>query len=260
VTLELATSAPAHRPETEPDDWLVLRIRDDGVGMDSETIENVFDPFFSLKERGKDTGTGLGLSVVYGIVEALGGHIAIDSEIGQGTTFSIHLPRCADEAMKQAVSRSVEIPELCAVLVEDDPSVRRALGEMMRRMGLRLHAFDGGDAVLEWIDQNDMGKQVDLIVSDIRMPGMDGYEVVAQCRSKLGPVPVIFMTGFDPEGGRRPTVENSMVLMKPVSPEDIVEALSGLHDRVDEDRNMGDVASQILVNRQVGTYGADKRV
>ncbi|MCX5743124.1 MAG: response regulator [Proteobacteria bacterium] len=171
---------------------VLLAISDTGVGMDAETQSHIFEPFFSTKGS---QGTGLGLATVFGVVRQSGGAISVYSEPGRGTTFKIHLPQ-TDQVVKP-----VDEPSLLAtigtetiLLVEDDPIVRALLVELLGRPGYRvLEAADPARA-LELIADHDL--QIDLLLTDVMMPLMNGYELAKQARRRRADLKVIFMSGF----------------------------------------------------------------
>jgi len=228
VSLHPSDVVPSHRSDTVAEDWLKLVVRDNGVGMDGDTVARVFDPFFSLKGMDKSASTGLGLSVVYGLVEGVGGAIEVDSEPEVGTAFSVFLPRVSIERATAVAPLSPgPLEGLRVALVEDDDGVRRSVSTLLGRLGLDVLAFSSGEAVMAWMDESaDTG--VDLIVTDIRMPQMDGYEVAAHCRSVYPNVPIMFMTGFDPDALDRLMPENSALVMKPMGAEEFLTGASGL--------------------------------
>ena len=227
VALEPANRPPPHRPNDSPDLWVCLSVTDNGTGMSEAVKERIFEPFFSSKDFGADHGTGLGLSVVYGIVEGIGGAIDVDSTEGEGSTFTVFLPR-ADSVVKEDEFKEVAGPfNMSVMLVEDDYGVRRVVRAMLGRMGLDVVDFESGMDARRALE-SDPDFQLDALVTDIRMPGMDGYEVAEMCRARIPDLPVVFMTGFDPDADRRRQFENSILLMKPMRREDLGAALKAL--------------------------------
>jgi PAS domain S-box-containing protein len=184
--------------EALPGAAVLLAVSDTGVGMSYETRQNIFEPFFTTKERGR--GTGLGLSTVYGIVKQNRGHIDVRSEPGKGATFSIFLPRI-DEA--PAVSEGAE-PVAARVrgsetilVVEDDEGVRRLIVGTLGICGFRvLQSADGTGALLTAAQH---GGPIDLLLTDVIMPGMNGKEVADRLVALQPGVKVLFISGYSGE-------------------------------------------------------------
>jgi PAS domain S-box-containing protein len=178
--------------------YVCLTVRDNGHGMDAQTQQHLFEPFFTTKQKGK--GTGLGLSSVYGAVEQNNGRVFVVSEVGKGTTFSIYLPRI--EHPNSLESRSTR--SSCAyhgtetvLLVEDENSVRRMLREGLSKTGYRvLEADNGLDAIKRWGAEVD---SIDLLVTDIVMPVMNGLRLAEELRQRRPSLRVIFMSGHAEE-------------------------------------------------------------
>jgi nitrogen-specific signal transduction histidine kinase len=179
--------------------YVMLAVSDTGLGMDAATQARIFEPFFTTKEVGK--GTGLGLSTVYGIVKQSGGSIWVESEPGAGATFRIYLPRVdADLASREPAPEAVHAADDTTrgsetiLLVEDEDAVRTLAGRMLRRKGYRvLDARHGGEA-LEILGAY-LGR-VDLVLTDIVMPGMGGTELARRVREMRPNVPLLFMSGY----------------------------------------------------------------
>jgi PAS domain S-box-containing protein len=193
---EVDAAYAAQRPGLKSGRYSRLVVSDTGTGMDAATIERVFEPFFSTKERGR--GTGLGLATVYGIVTGLGGTIDIYSEKGLGTTVSVLLP-----VTEQVVVAAAE-PERprgdlrghgeAILLVEDEESLRTMAARILARNGYLVSAAgSGAEAVRRAVD---LANPVDLLVSDMIMPGMLGIEVVARVRAARPRVPALFISGY----------------------------------------------------------------
>jgi two-component system, cell cycle sensor histidine kinase and response regulator CckA len=178
---------------------VVFSVRDTGVGMDAATQQRIFEPFFTTKAKGK--GTGLGLSTVYGIVRQSGGHIEVRSAPGRGTTFDIMLaqvsaamPAKAEHAIGTALPRGSET----VLIVEDEDAVRHIVRRVLEAQGYSiLEARDGNDA-LRICEQR--GDRIDLVLSDVIMPGMGGRELSRALSTTLPTLPILFMSGYNEEG------------------------------------------------------------
>jgi signal transduction histidine kinase/ActR/RegA family two-component response regulator len=193
---EVDAAYAAQRPGLQPGRYSRLAVSDTGTGMDAATLQRVFEPFFSTKERGR--GTGLGLATVYGIVTGLGGTIDLYSEKGLGTTVSVLLP-VTEQAATAASEPDLPREDLhgrgeSILLVEDEESLRAMASRILARNGyLVCSAENGADAVRRAADP---GFQVDLLVTDMVMPGMLGVEVVTRVRTTRPQLPVLFISGY----------------------------------------------------------------
>ncbi len=177
-----------------PGEYVLLKVSDTGVGMSREVIDKIFEPFFTTKPEGK--GTGLGMAMVYGFVKQSGGHVAIDSTPGQGTTVRIYLPRSlrAEEAVPQRGDGSVEGGGETILLVEDDDDVRQTAAAVMIDLGYRVIEATDADEGLELIEG---GAEIDLLLTDVVMPGQRTSREMAQKAQALNPgLPVLFASGY----------------------------------------------------------------
>jgi two-component system, cell cycle sensor histidine kinase and response regulator CckA len=192
-TLEL-TADDAVQHGLRPGEYVRVAVSDTGTGMDEATLRSIFEPFFTTKEVGR--GTGLGLAVAHGIVTQHGGQIIVDTELGKGSTFTVFLPQTRGTSTRHVVatSRPLASPGGETVLVvEDEAAVRRAVQRNLERLGYRvLAAHDGEDAlrVAESLEG------IDLLLSDVVMPGIDGPEVACRLRARWSDLPVLFVTGY----------------------------------------------------------------
>jgi len=219
-----------------------LRVIDNGCGMDPLTIERAFEPFFSTKEPGR--GTGLGLSTVDGIVRQSGGVARIDSQIGHGTTFTILLPRSnlperitgETEAQGVPAARGAESSLEAArprtiLIVEDDPAVRKLASLILDAQGYRILAAASGCEALAL--QADQEQAIDLLITDLVMPGMSGSEVARAFRARTPPLPVLFMSGYADEvvahEGMHPN--DGAFLAKPFTPASLVATVRSVLGR-----------------------------
>jgi two-component system cell cycle sensor histidine kinase/response regulator CckA len=173
--------------------YVTLSVSDSGMGMDRETQSRIFEPFFTTKEKGK--GTGLGLSTVYGIVKQSGGYVMVQSELGHGSTFHIYLPLVEGAAEKHSVS----VPEAAGgtetvLLVEDEESVRQLVRDTLAAKGYHVLDAEHGEAGVALAARH-MGK-IDLIITDVVMPGMGGREMVKQLIEERPGTKVLYLSGY----------------------------------------------------------------
>ncbi|WP_224702847.1 cell cycle histidine kinase CckA [Devosia aquimaris] len=205
-----------------PADYVLIEVQDTGTGMSPEVIEKIFEPFFTTKELGK--GTGLGLSTVYGIVKQTEGYIYPVSVVGVGTTFKIFLPKhmaSAAEAGGKAAAALAPVRDLTGheriLLVEDEESVRAFSAQALRATGYEVFEADGGEEALEVLE--DLDYKIDLMISDVVMPEMDGPSLLKQLRQTMPNLKVIFVSGYAEESVRRDIEDDQSVefLPKPYS-------------------------------------------
>ena len=208
-------------------DYAALSITDSGTGISANVLGKVFEPFFTTKEVGK--GTGLGLSTVYGIVKQSGGFIFADSKVGEGTCFTIYLPAHEVEA-KPAKARSPVKPEKnelwgsgTILLVEDEHMVRTVTERGLTRHGYKVMSASNGEDALELLAS---GEPVDLLISDVVMPLMDGPTMVRAARKDWPDLPILFMSGYAEEQLRKSIdIDNVAFLPKPFSMLELAEAV-----------------------------------
>jgi PAS domain S-box-containing protein len=179
----------------QPGRYVVLSVSDTGHGMDKETQSRIFEPFFTTKEKGK--GTGLGLSTVYGIVKQSGGYVFPQSEPGAGTTFYIYLPRVEEAPEELSPAKSQENEKggcETVLLVEDEESVRELVRVTLAARGYKVLEAENGEAGLRVAEAH--GDEIDLLITDVVMPGMGGRELakqLLQIRPHLG---VLYLSGY----------------------------------------------------------------
>ncbi len=177
-----------------PGRFVQLMVSDDGDGMDPETMSHIFEPFFTTKEMGK--GTGLGLATIYGIVQQNNGFINVYSEPGQGTTFRIYFPRDAGEAEMR--TRAVETPVISGsgtvLLVEDDEMVRDLAKAMLEKIGYKVQVAKTPLDALSLCERKEV--PIDLMLSDVVMPGMKGPELRDRIAAIRPGIKVLFMSGY----------------------------------------------------------------
>jgi len=189
--------------------YILIEMIDTGTGIRKEDIERIFEPFFSTKEVG--AGTGLGLSTVYGIVHQTGGSIFVDSAPGDGTTFSIYMPEYTEDAEAEDIASGDVVPKAASLdvdtttdgdlsgsgtvlLVEDEDAVRLFGARALRNKGYSVLEAENGEGALDVISSYD--GVIDLIISDVVMPGMDGHTLIGLVRHELPDVKVILMSGY----------------------------------------------------------------
>jgi two-component system cell cycle sensor histidine kinase/response regulator CckA len=186
-------------------EYVRIEVADTGTGMSKEIQSKIFDPFFTTKPVGQ--GTGLGLATVYGIVKQSGGFITVDSEPGKGTRFDIYLPRRKLEASDTVHVEAAPVTardvtgQDTILLVEDEEAVRSFAARALRMRGYNVLEASGGEEALE-IVRSDNAK-IDLIITDVVMPNMDGPTMVRHVKLLKPDLAVIFMSGYAEEAFRR---------------------------------------------------------
>ena len=207
-------------------DYSALSVSDTGTGIPPSVLGKIFEPFFTTKEVGK--GTGLGLSTVYGIVKQSGGFIFADSKVDEGAQFVIYLPVHREEARagrKQGAAKANK-DELwgsgTVLLVEDEPTVRSVAERALTRHGYKVVTADNGEDALEFLGR---GEPIELLISDVVMPGMDGPTVVREARKSRPDLKILFMSGYAEEQLRKSIdIENVNFLPKPFSVTELAAA------------------------------------
>ena len=217
-------------PMLAPGEYVGLTVTDEGCGMSSDTLARAIEPFYSTKEIGR--GTGLGLSMVHGLAAQLGGGFAISSQLGQGTSVHLYLPVAAAESVTATVSasRTETSPKrrLSILLVADEDLVRFATAEMMRELGHRVTEAQSGAEAIEKLRD---GLEIDALVTDYKMPRMDGAELGQHVRETHPDVPVLIITGYT---GISDEALNLPRLAKPFGQAELNAALFGLFDEDDK--------------------------
>jgi hypothetical protein len=210
-----------------PGSFAALSVTDTGVGMDAETRKRIFEPFFTTKPAGK--GTGLGLATVHGIVVQSGGQLGLRTEPGRGTTFRVLFPLTAE--VLEATDRSP--PEVrrtasgTILLVEDEPSIRDIVSRTLQQAGYEVQSATSAEAALAVLLQ-EPGEPLALLLTDLVLPGMNGFELVQRFRAARPGVPVLGMTGYiDREvhdGALGAALDG--LLQKPFRPEDLLRRVA----------------------------------
>jgi two-component system, cell cycle sensor histidine kinase and response regulator CckA len=227
---EVDATRAARHPELRPGAYVVLCVEDDGAGIDPRVLSRIFEPFFTTKSAGK--GTGLGLSMVYGMVTRVGGAVIVRSVPGRGAAFHVYLPVATEGAPSLPPSAPPALPDQAVggtvVLAEDEEAVRRMALRVLERSGFQVHAFAEPGMALAWIE--DPKNPVDLLVTDVRMPGMDGNALADRVRASRPRLPVLYVSGYPEEAamGERLQEPDTAFIAKPFTPEGLVESARGL--------------------------------
>jgi PAS domain S-box-containing protein len=213
--------------QVEPGDYVMIAVSDDGQGMSQEVAKRAFEPFFTTKPVGK--GTGLGLSMVYGFVKQSGGHVALYSEEGQGTTARIYLPRAVGDAASDQVPPPLAAPRNvehgAVLLVEDDPAVGRVAKMFLENLGYQVIEARSGPRALEILRRGD---PIDLLFTDVVLPdGMNGAEIARAAQALRPSLKVLFASGYSEHvlmhQGR--LAEGVVLLQKPYRKLDLADGI-----------------------------------
>jgi PAS domain S-box-containing protein len=228
ANVELDDTYARDHVAVRPGRYVMLAVSDSGVGMSSETVAHIFEPFYTTKESGR--GTGLGLSTVYGIVKQSGGYIWVYSEMGRGTTFKVYLPR-VDEAVERLPVAEAESPEKAKkgtetiLLVEDEPDLRELTRAVLAAKGYKVIEARNAEDAERQAEGN--GTKIHLLLTDVILPGASGRELAKRILARHTKMRVLYMSGYTynviAQGG---TLERGVAfLQKPFTP-------SGLADKV----------------------------
>ncbi len=186
--------ADGERATVPAGDYAVVAVSDTGTGMPPEVVERAFEPFFTTKPIGK--GTGLGMSMVYGFMQQSGGHIAIDSTPGQGTTISLFIPQVEADADPEPAVHAAPVAlgaGQSILVVEDDPQVRMLVTVVLEDLGYTVEVVGDADGALPVLAS---ARRLDLLVTDVGLPGMNGRQLAEIARQSRSELPVLFMTGY----------------------------------------------------------------
>lgn len=208
---------------------MLVRVIDQGVGIEPDKLQKVFEPFYTTKRTGE--GTGLGLSTAYGIVKQTGGFIFVDSTPGIGTSFTLYLPVFAERPVQTAIPQDPVAPvtrqgDGVVLLVEDEAPVRAFASRALRLRGYTVLEADNAEDALELL--SDPAVAVDVFVTDLVMPGMDGPSWVRLALRDRPNVRVVFVSGYAEGafGDDGPVVPNSTFLPKPFSLSQLTETVN----------------------------------
>ncbi len=217
------------RATVQPGEYVTVRVVDSGVGIPADKLQKVFEPFYTTKRTGE--GTGLGLSTAYGIVKQTGGFIFVDSAVGRGTDFTVFLPVCATvagaepETPAQPEAQSARQGEGVVLLVEDEAPVRAFATRALRLKGYTVLEADSAEEALRLLEDSSLN--VDVFVTDVVMPGMDGPTWVRKAQKTRPDTRVVFVSGYTEGafGDSGPEIPNSTFLPKPFSLNQLTEAV-----------------------------------
>jgi len=194
-TANVTLGAPVRPEEPAPGDYVMVSVSDNGSGMSGDVLAKVFEPFFTTKEVGK--GSGLGLSQVFGLAKQSGGGVRIDSEPGVGTSVQVFLPRAAGRPLADAddgLDAGDAAPKNRNVLlVDDDSAVREVTAGILADLGYGVVQAASGGAALDLLDRQ---SQIDLLLLDFAMPGMNGAELAREAHARRPDLPILFVTGY----------------------------------------------------------------
>jgi len=195
TNVHLDDATAAETPALSPGDYVCVDVTDTGEGMSAEVVARAFDPFFTTKPIGQ--GTGLGLSMIYGFARQSHGHVTIDSKLGRGTSVKLYLPRRHGDIAAQHTSAAQAAVHAATgetvLVVEDEPVVRGVILEMLEDQGYRTLGAVDGPSGLRILRAN---SRVDLLVTDVGLPGMNGRQLVDQARKSRPDLKVLFITGY----------------------------------------------------------------
>jgi len=229
--LRLDSELNRGRASVPPGDWVVVRVTDEGTGIPADKLQKVFEPFYTTKRQGE--GTGLGLSTAYGIIKQTGGFIFADSVVGTGTTFSLYFP-----AYEPAGGEVIDLPlaapvapavpdraEGVVLLVEDEAPVRAFAARALQMRGYTVIEAEDAEQALERLA--DPALEVDLFVTDVIMPGMDGPTWVREALKARPDTRVVFVSGYaeDSFSDQQSRIPNSVFLPKPFSLSDLTKTV-----------------------------------
>jgi CheY-like chemotaxis protein len=229
----IGPAQPGHPPWLSPGRYVRLTVADTGSGMDAATLLHAGEPFFTTKRAGE--GTGLGLAMAKGFATQSGGALHIDSSPDQGTTVTLWLPEARADCAPVATAASVPRAGCPAgapvrlLLVDDEALVRDVLGEQLENAGFCVRAASGGAQALALLDS---GEEVDILVSDFSMPGMDGLAVIRAARQRQPCLPAVLLTGYSGDAVASAVASSAggriTLLRKPIGVADLVDRIQVL--------------------------------
>ena len=233
--IELGDNEVSQNIIPRPGNYIRIQVSDTGMGMEKEILNRVFEPFFTTKNEGK--GTGLGLATVYGIVKQNEGGITVESEPGKGTVFNVFWPTvetAASEMEKPAAAKFQMGGDETILLVEDDDTVRMAMEEYLLAVGYTVLTAPNGKVAMEIVEQleQDGGRRVQLLLTDVMMPVMNGRELADVIKKRLPGIKIIFTTGYsdDPLSITESLQPDSRFIQKPYSVKELSKLIRELLD------------------------------
>lgn len=219
----LDRSAVLRHPYVIPGPYILLKVTDTGCGMDAELQSHIFEPFFTTKEKGK--GTGLGLATAYGIIKQSGGYIWVESEVGKGTTFRIYLPEVnasPEPPPEPKPAAKATANHRTILLVEDEPSLRKLTKKTLAELGHKV--LEAGDASHALELSRETGGSIDLLLTDVIMPGMSGKKLADVLATERPGISVLYMSGYtDGELATQGALnEGTAILRKPFTRDELM--------------------------------------
>lgn len=231
ANVEFAETDCKLRPDLVPGAYVMLVVSDSGVGMSDSTMEHLFEPFYTTKKREK--GTGLGLATVYGIIKQNGGHIHVHSQRDLGTTFRIYFPRVMDraDAARVPLARKKPTGRETVLLVEDEMLVRKLASKILTQQG--YHVIEASSGSKAWMLCEENESQIDLLVTDVVMPNMNGKELYEKLKQRQPALKALFMSGYtgDVIAQRGVLEEKTNFLPKPFTVASLAEKVREVLDR-----------------------------
>jgi CheY-like chemotaxis protein len=216
------------KPEARPRGYACMSVTDTGVGIDDEIIEHIFEPFFSTKEQGQ--GTGLGLAVVYGVIQQYDGWIEVESQVGQGSTFTVYLPAIAEAAAPAPSPAALSLHGLTGhgehiLLVEDEKSVREFAARVLEQHGYAVTDVPDAQSALEMLERDEWG--FDLVFADVVLPDKSGLELAEQILARNPSFHVLLSSGYTGQRSRWETIRQRGLhfLQKPYTLTDLLGAV-----------------------------------
>jgi signal transduction histidine kinase/ActR/RegA family two-component response regulator len=229
ANIDLDASFVRDNPGAVLGSYIMIAVRDSGMGMSPEVIERIFEPFFTTKDQGY--GTGLGLATVYGIVKQSSGYIKVISEIGIGSEFRVFLPRCSETTPRspqanQSANTKNGAKLLQVLVVEDEPAVLNLAAVSLESRGFNVLTAPGPEEALKVFQR--YSDTINVLLTDVMMPEMNGPEMAAVIRSMRPDLPVVFMSGYANENVNAIDLSNQLnrCIMKPFSPDDLARVIT----------------------------------
>jgi CheY-like chemotaxis protein len=227
--VELSAPHPHAHGAVDPGEYVTLEVSDAGTGIAPVVLAHVFEPFFTTKGPGK--GTGLGLSTVYGVLRQSDGHIEVRSVLGEGTTFVLYFPRETADSSSPPEEKPAQTPEArdaTILLAEDDASVRELVRMMLSKKGYVVLCASDGEEAIDLAARHDGA--IDLLLTDVVLPGLNGREVAEQMRATRPDLRVLYMSGYTDDAILRRGVltQRSSLIQKPFNAVDLTNRVSEL--------------------------------